>query len=102
MRVLPWRYSNDPDFKKLVKDAIDAGNKRLRLATGGQQIKFDRQIIAIARVEGVSRIYSNDPDFKKLVGPNGPQVLAFADLPSSPEEDQKSMNFHKEEDEEQK
>ena len=46
--------------------------------------------------------YSNDPDFKKLVGPNGPQVLAFADLPSSPEEDQKSMNFHKEEDEEQK
>jgi predicted nucleic acid-binding protein len=86
----------------MVKDAIDAGNKRLGLATGGQQIKFDRQIIAIARVEGVSRIYSNDPDFKKLVGPNGPQVLAFADLPSSPEEDQKSMNFHKEEDEEQK
>lgn len=77
----------------MVKEAIDAGDKRLGLATPGQQIKFDRQIIAIARVEGVSRIYSNDSDLKTLVGTNGPQVLAFADLPEPPESDQKEMHF---------
>ena len=83
----------------MVKAAIDGGDKKLSLATGGQQIKFDRQIIAIARVEGASRIYSNDPDFKKLVGPNGPQVLAFSDLPNPPEEDQRRLDFDKDEDE---
>ncbi|MGO9483411.1 MAG: type II toxin-antitoxin system VapC family toxin [Rhodomicrobium sp.] len=77
----------------MIKEAIGSGDKRSGLKTDWQVIKYDRQIVAIARVEGVSRIYSNDPDFKKLVGPNGPQVLAFADLPSPPEESQGSLDF---------
>ncbi|MFZ1110613.1 MAG: type II toxin-antitoxin system VapC family toxin [Rhodomicrobium sp.] len=78
---------------EMIRQSLNAGDKKSGLKTGWHQIKFDRQIIAIARVEGVGRIYSNDPDFKKLVGPDGPQVLAFADLPSPPEEGQRSMNF---------
>lgn len=84
---------------EMIREALDDGDKKSGLTTGWHQIKFDRQIIAIARVEGVSRIYSNDPDFKKLVGPNGPQVVAFSDLPNPPEEDQRRLDFDKDEDE---
>lgn len=76
-----------------IREAKDDGDKRSGCKEDWQVIKYDRQIIAIAVVEGVSRIYSNDPHFKKLVGPKGPQVVAFADLPDPPELDQKEMHF---------
>jgi hypothetical protein len=46
------------------------------------KVKFDRQIVAIAAVEGASAIYSNDRDVKRLGERSGLPVFAMDDLPA--------------------
>lgn len=49
-----------------------------------QKVKFDRQIIAIARCCGAAVIYSDDPDIAKHSAMFGIQVVGSADLPKPP------------------
>lgn len=83
-----------------IVEAKRAGDKKGGVDASWQKIKFDRQIIAIARVTGVTKIYSHDPHFKTLVGLKGPEVVDFSDLPLPPEGAQMAMNFSPEEDSE--
>lgn len=48
------------------------------------KVKFDRQIVAIARVEGAERIYSNDDDIKRLGASDGIEVMMLDDLELPP------------------
>jgi len=48
------------------------------------KVKFDRQIIAIAKVEGAERIYSNDSDIYRLAKAEGLDVVRLQDLPDPP------------------
>ncbi|HEV8039027.1 MAG TPA: hypothetical protein VGP62_09200, partial [Bryobacteraceae bacterium] len=48
------------------------------------KIKFDRQIVAIAKVEGADAIYSTDPDVSKHAQKVGIKCLGIADLPTAP------------------
>jgi hypothetical protein len=48
------------------------------------KVKFDRQIVAIARVEGAERIYSNDDDIKRLGASDGIEVITLDDLELPP------------------
>jgi hypothetical protein len=77
----------------MTSAAIKAGDKLGGVTAGWQKVKFDRQIIAIARVQGANRIYSHDPDLKTLVGAAGPQVLALDDLPDPPAHAQLDLKF---------
>lgn len=45
------------------------------------KIKFDRQIVAIAKVEGCDAIYSTDPDIAKHAKQVGMKCYSIADLP---------------------
>jgi hypothetical protein len=47
-------------------------------------VKFDRQIVAIAKVEGAERIYSNDGDIQRYGKADGLQVIRLEDLESPP------------------
>jgi hypothetical protein len=47
-------------------------------------VKFDRQIIAIAKVEGAERIYSNDADIHRFGRAEGLEVIRLQDLASPP------------------
>ena len=47
-------------------------------------MKFDRQIVAIARVEGAERIYANDDDIKRLGASDGIEVTTLDDLELPP------------------
>jgi hypothetical protein len=47
-------------------------------------VKFDRQIVAIARVEGAERIYSNDDDIKRFGASDGIEVIMLDDLELPP------------------
>lgn len=49
-----------------------------------QKVKFDRQIVAIAKVHGVATIYSDDLDIKKHGRDCGLQVLGSEDLAVKP------------------
>jgi predicted nucleic acid-binding protein len=75
--------------------AVKTGDKRggVPEEVSRQKIKFDRQIIAIARVTGCTVIYSDDSDFKTLTSDKGPQVIPFAELPPPPDEAQFDMRF---------
>lgn len=74
-----------------IREAIDAGDKRSGSASPWAKIKFDRQIIAIAKVAGASTIYSDDDDIARLLRNSGIAVLRIQDLPLSPESSQLAL-----------
>jgi predicted nucleic acid-binding protein len=65
------------------REAIAAGDKK-EGALSWAKVKFDRQIIAVARVEGAERIYSEDGDVLRLGRAEGFQVFSLADLDEPP------------------
>lgn len=52
------------------------------------KVKFDHQIVAIAKVHGATQIYSDDQDLKTLGARAGMEVLGVWDLPARPEDPQ--------------
>jgi hypothetical protein len=58
------------------------GNKRGSATDSDwQKVKFDRQIVAVAKVHGVRTIYSDDPHIKKHGEDCGLNVVRLGDLP---------------------
>jgi len=84
-RIEPFDEKASIELADMEITARAAGNKR-----GGagdsewQKVKFDRQIVAIAKSHGVSRIYSDDPHIHNHGKDCGIQVLALSDLPVRP------------------
>ena len=48
------------------------------------KVKFDRQVVAIAKVNGVKTIYSTDEDVLKLAVKEGLEAVALHELPLPP------------------
>jgi hypothetical protein len=57
------------------------------------KIKFDRQIVAIATVEGATAVYSDDADVRGYATEAGMDAYALADLPLPPEDPQAALPF---------
>jgi len=49
------------------------------------KVKFDRQVLAIAKVEGADTLYTDDVSLKSFAERNGFRVILAADLPLPPE-----------------
>jgi predicted nucleic acid-binding protein len=56
-----------------------AGDKK-EGSSNWAKVKFDRQIVAIARIEGAERIYSNDDDIERLGKKDGIDVIRLDKL----------------------
>lgn len=54
------------DVAAAIETAIKRGNKRGGLRATWAKVNFDRQIAAIAKVEGCHTIYSDDDDLRKF------------------------------------
>lgn len=68
------------------------GRRKLRdEAETWAKLKFDRQIIAIAKVCGAATIYSHDAGIQTVAGRLGIEVLRLDDLPLAPEMLQRNM-----------
>jgi hypothetical protein len=50
----------------MTRSAISRGNKRGRSSATWAKVKYDRQIVAIAKVCGATTIYSDDEDIEAL------------------------------------
>jgi len=74
-----------------TREALAAGDKRGGSENSWAKVKFDRQIIAIARVEGASTIYSDDGDIVRFAKSSGIAVIRVCDLPLPPEDAQQSL-----------
>jgi hypothetical protein len=70
----------------LMAEAIRKETGKKRGESGGTwaKVKFDWQIVAIAKAQNVSTIYSEDPDIKKLAAAADIKVKSVADLPLPP------------------
>jgi len=73
--------------------AIEDGDKRAGLTATWVKIKFDRQILAIARIAQADEILSDDSDLQALAKPYGISVISTADLPLPPEDPQVALDL---------
>jgi hypothetical protein len=67
-----------------TSNAIGSGKKRGKSLATWAKVKFDRQIVAIAKIRGATAIYSNDDDVHKMGALQGIPVIAVWDLPDPP------------------
>jgi len=81
-----------------TREALEAGDKRGGSDSTWAKVKFDRQIVAIARVEGASVIYSDDEDIAKFSRDLGLTVIPVRDLPLPPEDAQRALPLEAPED----
>jgi predicted nucleic acid-binding protein len=65
------------------REALRRGDKK-EGSPSWAKVKFDRQIVAVAKVEGADRIYSNDDDIKRFGVSDGMEVVMLDELPLPP------------------
>ena len=92
-RLAPFDVLCAVEVAAITKDAIDSGDKRDGLEGTWAKIKYDRQIVAIAKVNGSTVIYSDDGNIHTLGKTQGLTVVRVADLPLPPEEAQHSLDL---------
>ena len=68
--------------------ALASGDKRGGLSATWNKIKFDRQIVAIAKVAGVSAVYTDDENLGKMAETQGIRAITIAELLLPPEDAQ--------------
>lgn len=83
----------------MLTDADLKSNKRMSKAETVAKVKYDRQIIAIAKTNGVKTIYSDDNGLAKRAKANGINTIRTSDLPLPPEPPQAEIEFPAENDE---
>lgn len=64
--------------------ALKSGSKKQGASKGWPEIKFDRQIVAIAKTRQATAIYSNDAHVRKLAKESGIPAVAVWELPEPP------------------
>ena len=69
----------------MTREALREGDLRAGTRSTRAKLKFDRQIIAIARTQSQTTIYSDDEDISTLAEPLGLEVVPVHALPVPPE-----------------
>jgi predicted nucleic acid-binding protein len=81
-----------------MRAAIERGDKRGGTDASWAKVKFDRQIVAISKVQGATTIYSDDADVATLAEQEGMSVVRLAEVRLPPEDAQGSLQLGKPED----
>jgi predicted nucleic acid-binding protein len=91
-KVVPFGTRAAVEAAAAHREALRAGDKKEGSATW-LKVKFDRQIVAIAKVEGAKVIYSNDEDIGRFSVRDNLEVVRLNQLPSPPENQQAELLF---------
>lgn len=78
----------------MCKEAIDAGDKKAGSKETWTKIKYDRQIIAIARVHQAISIYTNDENLIKFSKARGLNAFTLSSLPLPPQSSLELVGIH--------
>lgn len=65
----------------MLKKAIDGGDKKAGSQESWIKVKYDRQIIAIAKVAGIATIYTDDNGLANFARANGLKPIGLSELP---------------------
>ena len=77
----------------MTREALREGDLRAGTQATRAKLKFDRQIIAIARTQSQTKIHSDDEDISTLAEPLGLEVIPVHALPVPPEDAQRNLEF---------
>jgi hypothetical protein len=77
----------------MTRAALDSGDKRAGLSGEWAKIKYDRQIVAIAKVEQAAAIYSDDTNLRQIGSELNITVIGTWELPLPPEDPQHSFDL---------
>ena len=93
IKIKPFGQRAAIETAAMTREAIANGNKRSPGANGTSwaKIKYDRQIIAIARVEQATQIYADDEKLIQFARKLGMEVFSTWDLPEPPKPPQIDM-----------
>lgn len=91
-KVAPFGTRAAVEAAAAHRDALRAGDKK-EGTRSWLKVKFDRQIVAIAKIEGADVIYSNDEDIVRFSARDGLEVIAIEGLPAPPEKPQSELPF---------
>ncbi len=80
-RIIPFDTLAAIEVAVMTGKAINNGNKRGGVDCTWAKVKYDRQIIAIAKVHRATIIYSDDEHIHTHGKANNIQVVGIADLP---------------------
>ena len=81
----------------MTRSALRATGKKRGKATGQwAKIKYDRQIVAIAKVTRATTIYSDDKDIRSIAAVEGIPVIGLAELPLPDKDRQTDLFRHQE------
>jgi hypothetical protein len=93
-RIEPFDMRAAIEVAAMTRNAIDSGKgKKGGSAATWAKIKYDRQIVAIAKVSNADTIYSDDGDIAGIAAAANIKVIGLADLPLPPESAQHEMEL---------
>jgi hypothetical protein len=91
-KIAPFATRAAVEAAAAHREALRAGDKK-EGAPSWLKVKFDRQIVAIAKIEGADTIYSNDDDIARFSSRDGIAVVRLEQLASPPEKPQGELSF---------
>lgn len=83
-QIAPFDERCAVEVAAMTREAINSGDKRGGVEGPYAKIKYDRQIVAVARVAGALEIYSDDKGVAAFGEQAGLSVISMADLPPPP------------------
>lgn len=94
-RIEPFDIRAALEVAAMTRNALDSGKKRERVRSDATwaKIKYDRQIVAIAKVCGATTIYSDDRDVKSIARAANIAVVGLAQLQLPPAVAQHEMEL---------
>ena len=95
-RIAPFDQKAAIEAALAHRDALDRGGLRVDSSNPDAtktKIKFDRQIVAIAKAEGAEAVYSDDDDVIGYAKKAGLKAYRTANLELPPEDPQQKMDF---------
>jgi len=94
-RIEPFDVRAAIEVAIMTRNTIDGGRhpKRRDSQATWAKLKYDRQVVAIAKVAQAKTIYSDDSDIRSIAKREGIEVIGLADLPLPPEDPQLRLNL---------
>jgi predicted nucleic acid-binding protein len=92
-RIAPFDARAAIECSLAIKRDLDTRDKRGGTAAPWQKVKFDQQIVAIAKAHGATKLYTEDADVKTHASRAGIQAFSVKDLPLPPDAAQGKLNL---------
>ncbi|MEO0852846.1 MAG: hypothetical protein AAFY15_05005 [Cyanobacteria bacterium J06648_11] len=95
-RIAPFDQRAAIEAALSIRDSLDRGGLKIDASDPGisrGKVKFDRQIVAIAKTEGANTIYSDDGHIFTIGKAAGLRVYRTADLDLPPKDQQQTLKF---------